>query len=107
MQNRHDLERTRLWPVNNGVIRISRQRPETKRPIRERTARMAARRSFGNKRAGGVNGLLYAVSHQFAVHSNKTPDLKDVRFGKCGERVGAHGQEPGKRLDNRHSSFFA
>jgi hypothetical protein len=82
MQNRDNRKRASVWLVNNGVIWISRQRPETKRPRRERRAGMAARRSFGNKPTGVVNGLLYAVGHYFAVRSNKTPDLKNIRFGK-------------------------
>jgi hypothetical protein len=42
MQNRDDVQDGRLWPIDYGVIGISRQRPETKQTACEVLPGMAA-----------------------------------------------------------------
>jgi len=48
---------------------------------------MTAQRSFGDKRAGLVNSLLYAVGGGFAVRRTITPDVENIRFSQRRERT--------------------
>jgi hypothetical protein len=107
MQNCDNLKRARPGPIDNGVIGISSQRPETKRTSGEVRSGMAAQRVFSHKRASFVDGLFYAVGGGFAIPRNVTPDVNDIFFCKRSERTRAHRQVLRKRLDKRQSSFIA
>ena len=101
MENGNDLKRGLLWPVDNGIIRIPGQCPETKRTACEVGAGMAAHGSLGNKRASVLDRSLYAVGGVFIVIGNVRPDIENIRFGKRRKNINAH------RLDERQSSFIA
>ena len=96
-----NLEGGGLWPVHNGVVRKTGQRPETQRTGSEVGTGMAAHGGLGNQRASIVNRLFYAVGGIFTVIGNVTPDVKNICFGKRRESINAH------RLDKRQSSFIA
>jgi hypothetical protein len=100
MENCDDLKQGRLGTVNDGVIGISGQCPETERAGCEVRPGMATRGGLGNKRASVVNRLFYAVGSGFAVLRDVRPNVKNIRFSKGRESVRAH------RLDNRQSSFI-
>ena len=100
VENGDNLKGGRRWPVHNGVVRITGERPETQRTGGEVGTGMAARGGLGNQRASVINRLFYAVGGVFAVIGNVTPDVKNVGFGKRRESINAH------RLDKRQSSFI-
>ncbi len=71
-----------MWPINDGVVGISAQRPEAQSTGREVGARVAAQISFREKAAGIVDRLFYPVSGLLAVGSDVRPDIEDVGFGE-------------------------
>jgi len=80
-----------LFPAgNNGVVGISRQRPEAQSARRDVWARMAAQVSFGEKGASIVSRLFYAISGIFAIRGDLRPNVENVGFGKRRKRVTAH-----------------
>lgn len=85
-----DLEGIRLRPVNNGVVGISNQSPETQASGCEVGPGMATQGPFGKKCAGIVNRLFYTISGTFAVGGDETPNIKDVGFRQRRKRVAAH-----------------
>lgn len=82
-----DLKRSRLWPVDNGVIWIARQRPKTKETRCKVRAGMASHGSLGNERASVINRLFYAVGGVFAIISDVRPDVENICYGEWGKNV--------------------
>lgn len=78
MKHGDNLERSCFRPVNNGVVGISGQRPETQSTGGEIWARMAAQMSFGEKGASIVNRLFYAISGVFAIRGDIRPNVENV-----------------------------
>ena len=67
---------SRLGPVNDRVVGVAGQRPETKRAGCQIGTGVAAHRSFGNKRACVIDRLFHAVGGVLAVLGNVGPDVK-------------------------------
>jgi hypothetical protein len=82
MQNRDNLKGRRVGPVDNRVIGITRERPETQRTAGEVGACVAAHGSLGNKGASIVNRLFNLVSGLLAVIGDIRPNLKNIGFGE-------------------------
>jgi hypothetical protein len=76
VQNSDNLKRRRLRAINDGVIGITGQGPETERTSCEVGAGMAAHGSFGNKPASVVNRLFYTVGRVFTVIGNVRPGVE-------------------------------
>ena len=90
VQNGDNLKRRCLGPVNNGVVGITRKRPETQRSASEVGTGMPAHGSLGNKCTSVIDGLFHAVGGFLAVVGNVGPDLEDIAFGERRESIRAH-----------------
>src|SRR5580698_9194863 len=101
MDDSNDLNGGRLRAVDNGVIRIAGQRPETKRTSREAGSGMATQGRLGDKRASGIDRLFNAVGGVFVIIGDIRPDVENIGFGKRRESITGH------RLAERLSSFSA
>jgi hypothetical protein len=79
MQHSNDLKRCCVWSVNDCVVGIARQRPETDRERREVGSvgsGVAPLRARGKEGASVINGLFYPVGCGFAVFCDMYPNVE-------------------------------
>jgi hypothetical protein len=90
VQNGDNLKGRGFGTVNNGVVGIASERPETQRTAGEVGTGVAACGSFGDKGTGIIERLLDAVGGLLAVVGDVGPDIENVGFGEGRESVGCH-----------------
>ena len=90
MQNGDNLKGRGFGAVNNSVVGITGERPETQRTAGEVGTGMAACGSLGDKGTGIVDRLFDAVSGFLAVVGDVGPDIENIGFGEGRESVGCH-----------------
>jgi hypothetical protein len=90
VQHSDNLEWRGFGSVDDGVVRIAGQRPETQGASCKIRSGMTAQRAVGKKLASVVNRLFYAVRGIFIVLGNVRPNVKNVSFGKRRKSVSAH-----------------
>jgi hypothetical protein len=84
VENGNDLKWCRFWPVNNGVVGIPVQCPETEWARREVGSGVAAQRTIGEKRASIIDRLFYAGGGVLASLGNVRPNIENIRSGERG-----------------------
>lgn len=90
VQNGNNLNGRGPWPIHNGVVGITGERPETQQTACQVGARMAAHGSLRGKRTGFVDRLFDPVGSFLAVVGDVGPDIEDVGFSERRESVNAH-----------------
>jgi hypothetical protein len=87
VHGRNDLKQFSLRPLNDCVIRIAGQRPETQRADCRFAPEMTAQITLGDKRAAFIDRLLDPVGN--LLLGNEGPDIESVGSRKRRERLTA------------------
>jgi hypothetical protein len=93
VHNGDDLKRGLLWPINDDIVGIPAQRPETKQTGCKVRAGVTARRSFGKNGASIEDGLFYAIGGVLCCGPRCKPRCRKYRLWR-------------EALEHKRSSLF-